>query len=144
MAVRTGSQAESSILSGMSRTSGSRFALALAAALCIATTGFAQQPAARSDSVVFAPPQPGNVQRLTLRDGSQLVGKIISADSAAVRFESALGVSVIPVSSIQSVSEEAPGVVRDGRYYFPNPNATRLLFSTNGRMLKAKTGYFSD
>jgi hypothetical protein len=92
----------------------------------------------------LAPPAEGKVQRITLKDGSQLIGKIVSVDSMSVRFESGLGVSTIPIASIVSVSEEAPGTFRDGQYYFPNPNETRLMFSTTGRTLKKGEGYIND
>lgn len=90
------------------------------------------------------PPGVGRIQRLTLRDGSQLMGKVVSVGAGEVRFQSALGVSSIPVASIVSVREEAEGETRDGRYYFANPNATRLVFAPTGRQLKAGEGYFSD
>ncbi len=90
------------------------------------------------------PPASGKVQRITLRDGSELIGKITAVDSVRVTFESALGITSIAIESILSVVEEEPGEVRNGRYFFPNPNATRLIFAPTGRMLRGGEGYFSD
>jgi hypothetical protein len=81
---------------------------------------------------------------LTLKDGSQLFGRIVSVDSLSVQFESALGVTTIAIDAITSAKEEAPGQTRQGRYYFRNPNATRLIFAPTGRMLAQGEGYFSD
>jgi hypothetical protein len=61
-----------------------------------------------------------------------------------VQFESALGVTSIAVDAITSAKEETPGQIREGRYYFRNPNATRLIFAPTGRMLNKGEGYFSD
>lgn len=118
----------------------------LAAALMTAAilTQTSEARAQQAPAPVLAPPAAGRVQRLTLSDGSQLVGRIVSVDSASVQFESGLGTTTIPRASIVSVREEEPGIVRQGQYYFPNPNATRLIFAPTGRMLKAGEGYFSD
>lgn len=101
----------------------------------------AQEPPARP---VFQPTAPGKIHRITLKDGSQLLGRILSVDSTSVQFESGIGINTIAIESIVSVKEEAPGEVHEGRYYFRNPNATRLIFAPTGRMLAKGEGYFSD
>ena len=95
-----------------------------------------------ADSV--RPPAAGRVQRLVLRDGSELIGKVIAVEGDNVRFESSLGVTTIPLASITMIREEGAGETRDGVYYFPNPNQTRLVFAPTGRQLKQGEGYFSD
>jgi hypothetical protein len=127
------------------RLFGKRVALLLAAGVLYipampSALAQAQEPA----PPVLAPPAAGKIQRLSLKDGSQLLGRIISVDSTTIQFESSLGVSTIPIDSIESVREEEPGHVRLGRYYFPNPNQTRLIFAPTGRQLKQGEGYFSD
>jgi hypothetical protein len=94
--------------------------------------------------LVLAPPAAGKVQRLTLRDGSEVVGRIISVDATSIRFESSLGIASIPISSIVSIAEVNPATLGDGRFAFRNPNATRLIFAPTGRMLAKGEGYFSD
>jgi len=101
-------------------------------------------PAQQPTPPILTPAAPGKTQRLTLKDGSQLVGRILSVDSTSVRFESSLGVTTIAIDSIVSARDEAPGQVHQGRYYFRNPNATRLVFAPTGRMLPKGEGYFSD
>ncbi|HEU4995944.1 MAG TPA: hypothetical protein VFT29_14060 [Gemmatimonadaceae bacterium] len=102
---------------------------------------FAQQQATKPVIVVAAP---GQTQRITLRDGSQLVGRVLSVDSTSVRFESTLGVTTLAVDSILDVRTERPGRVVDGRYYFKNPNTTRLIFAPTGRTLPKGEGYIND
>lgn len=93
---------------------------------------------------VLKPATEGRVQRITLHDGSELLGRIRTVSDSTVEFESSLGVTVIPIASIMAVKEELPGTLRRGRYYFPNPNETRLIFAPTGRMLPQGEGYFSD
>jgi len=90
------------------------------------------------------PPPEGMVQRVTLTDGSQLLGKVLSFEGDIVRFESAAGVSELRVGSIAAIKLERPGRMVNGAYYFPNPNATRLFYAPTGRMLSRGEGYVSD
>lgn len=108
-----------------------------------ARTTTAQVPAPQTRPTIVAADS-GKMQRITLRDGSEILGRILSVGEHSVQFESALGVTAIAIDSIVAVKEERAGAVRRGRYYFPNPNATRLIFGPTGRMLAKGEGYFSD
>lgn len=118
----------------------SLLSMALVMALAVAPAAAGAQAAPQ----VLAPTTPGRVHRLTLRNGSELVGKVLSVDSASVRFESDLGISTIALSAILSFKEEQPGYVYQGQYFYPNPNETRLVFAPTGRMLRQGEGYFTD
>ncbi len=83
------------------------------------------------------------VQILKLKDGSSLVGRITQVGENDIYFETKFGTQVIPIASIDRVSAAATGRA-DGKVWFQNPNATRLFFAPNGRMLKKGHGYFSD
>lgn len=117
------------------------FFLAFAFAL-VPALAFAQRPAPPGPVLVVA--DSGVVQRLQLRDGSELVGRIVTVGDSTVQFQSSLGTTTIRSADILSVQVERGGGVRNGRYYFPNPNATRLIFAPTGRMLEQGEGYFSD
>ena len=98
-----------------------------------------------------APPRPvlvvadsGVQQRVVMRDGSELIGRIISVGDTTVQFQSALGLMTLRSDDIIKLTSERGGSIRNGQYYFPNPNATRLIFAPTGRMLEAGEGYFSD
>ena len=109
----------------------------------IASSATAQVPAGRPAPVIAVAAE-GVTQRLVLSDGSEMIGRIISVGDTHVEFESAIGRTSIPKGAILEVKEERGGKVVAGRYYFPNPNATRLIFAPTGRMLKQGEGYFSD
>ncbi|MCP4706107.1 MAG: hypothetical protein GY865_16025 [candidate division Zixibacteria bacterium] len=89
-------------------------------------------------------PEPDKTQILTLKDGSKLVGRIIDVIHNEVRFQSDLGITSIVISKIANIKEVDEESFRDGKYWFPNPNQTRLYFAGTGRMLKAGDGYISD
>lgn len=98
-----------------------------------------------------APPRPvlvvadsGVQQRLVMRDGSELIGRIISVGDTTVQFQSALGLMTLRSDDIIKLTSERGGSIHNGQYYFPNPNATRLIFAPTGRMLQRGEGYFSD
>ena len=61
-----------------------------------------------------------------------------------MQFQSTIGVMTIHSESIIKVAAERGGSYRNGQYYFPNPNSTRLIFAPTARMLKRGEGYFSD
>lgn len=50
----------------------------------------------------------------------------------------------IPIAKIENIKEAPFTSIKDGKYWFPNPNSTRLFFAPTGRMLKKGEGYFSD
>lgn len=83
-------------------------------------------------------------QIVKTRDGSTFVGRIVAIDSTSIRFVASVGTISIPVSDVEDVREVSAADLRNGQYWFPNPNATRLLFAPTGRMLEAGEGYFSD
>ena len=93
---------------------------------------------------VLVPADSGVQQRLVLRDGSELIGRILSVGDSTVQFQGTFGVMTIPSESIIKVANERGGAYRNGQYYFPNPNSTRLIFAPTARMLKRGEGYFSD
>lgn len=81
--------------------------------------------------------------RLTLRDGSELIGTVIARDSLTLSFTTAGGVPLtFPASQVATI-DALSGSVRKGRYLRPDPNATRLFFAPTGRSLGTGRGYFS-
>jgi len=84
------------------------------------------------------------VQILEMDDGSTLMGRILEIGAESVLFKSRLGTNSIRIENIRSVREVPAEKVRKGKYWFPNPNATRLFFSPTGRMLEKGEKYFAD
>jgi len=81
---------------------------------------------------------------LRLRDGSTLMGKLVSRDSVSLRFETNGGVLTIPVSNVIEIREVGPAAMHGDQYWFPDPNRTRLFFAPTGRMLEKGEGYYSN
>jgi hypothetical protein len=89
-------------------------------------------------------PDSAHLQIVTLRDGSTLVGRITAVTTDTVTFQSGVGALALPVVSIARVQEIVASSMKDGEYWFPNPNSTRLFFAPSGRMLGHGEGYVSD
>ncbi|MGA9363267.1 MAG: hypothetical protein WBW16_02755 [Bacteroidota bacterium] len=83
------------------------------------------------------------LQKIILKDGSEMIGAVTSRDSGLIRFETLSNVSMtIPNSQVREI-ETLSGEVVGGEYRRADPNQTRLLFAPNARSLKAGQGYFS-
>lgn len=87
----------------------------------------------------------GRAAALRLSDGSTLAGRIaaVTADSVTVRTN--VGETRVALGAVRRVTELSAAAIRpDGRYWFPNPNSTRLLFAPTAYNLRTGEGYFSD
>ncbi|HMF61073.1 MAG TPA: hypothetical protein VK595_11920, partial [Vicinamibacterales bacterium] len=95
-------------------------------------------------AVAQAPEAAATVTRseLVLRDGSRLFGVIVSQDDTEVVFRTEAGATVtanrVEIASLR----EMTGVVVDGEFFPPDPNATRLFFGPTGRSLGKGQAYF--
>ena len=84
-----------------------------------------------------------NVKQVTLKDGSQLIGRIIEEDAEKIRFKTNAGVQMEIrrdlIEEIEDIAvEEFKGEIRR-----TDPNRTRLLFAPTARTLPKGKGYFS-
>jgi hypothetical protein len=84
------------------------------------------------------------VQILTLRDGSRLIGRITSISESQISFKSEIGEFNIDKTSIKEIKEVASNSIKNGKYWFENPNSSRLYFAPTGRLLKKGRAYFCD
>jgi hypothetical protein len=84
------------------------------------------------------------IQVITMRDGSSLVGRIVSVRADSVDFQTGIGRVPVAIRDIREIKETDVGTMHDGQYWFANPNATRLFFAPSGQMLKKGEGYFAD
>lgn len=85
-----------------------------------------------------------HMQILITKDGSANIGRIVEIKENEIQFETDFGKVTIPISKIEEIKEVPISAFRDGKYWFPNPNATRLYFAPTARMLEQGEGYFSD
>jgi hypothetical protein len=67
----------------------------------------------------------GEAERIALRDGTVLIGRVLADDEATVRVVTADGVAVAATTGV-------------------DPNYSRLLFAPTGRPLAKGDGYFAD
>ncbi len=82
--------------------------------------------------------------RVSLADGSSVVGYIEAADDSTYQFRTAAGLQMrIPRRQVRSI-RPLEGAVVDGVFRRNDPNRTRLFFAPTGRPLGRGQGYFAD
>src|SRR5438045_1605529 len=59
---------------------------------------------------------------LQLRDGSSMVGWLISDSAGVVRFRTTGGVLQFARTSVVEIRPVAPETLKNGEYWFPDPN----------------------
>lgn len=89
-------------------------------------------------------PDSTTIQVLKLSSGDQLVGKITAIRDNEIDFQANIGKVTIDIANIEEISETSLASIKNGQYWFPNPNATRLYFAPTARMLERGKGYFQN
>jgi hypothetical protein len=89
-------------------------------------------------------PDSAHMQIVTLRDGSTIFGRIVTVSADTVVFQTGAGSMQLAAGAIREIKEIPASDLREGSYWFPNPNSTRLFFAPTGQMLKKGEGYVSD
>lgn len=84
------------------------------------------------------------IQVLKLKDGSQIIGRILSVSETSIEFRSDLGIDTIAIERIDSVEKMKASAMREDGLWFTNPNLTRLYFAPTGRMLERGKGYYQN
>src|SRR6266581_7185291 len=102
-----------------------------------APAALAQQPGADSAAR-------GAMSVLRTRQGSVLIGHVTGEGADSVRFETAGGVLTFARTDISELKAVSGNAIKNGSYWFPDPNGTRLFFAPTGRMLRQGEGYFSS
>ena len=79
-------------------------------------------------------------------EGSTFLGRLLqdTPGSDSVQFATAGAVIMVARNSIASLATVSPTDIHQGKYWFPNPNATRLFFAPTGRTLRRGEGYYSN
>lgn len=89
-------------------------------------------------------PDSAHIQIVTLKDGSTIFGRIVTVNADTVIFQTEAGRIQLAAGAIREIKEIPATDLREGEYWFPNPNSTRLFFAPTGQMLKKGDGYVSD
>src|SRR5688572_27077135 len=88
-----------------------------------------------------AAPPADRVVTVELRDGSRLVGRVVSEDETSLRIETTSGLQVtVPRTSVVSLTAAGEGVSTRGT----DPNYSRLMFGPTARPLRKGDSYFAD
>jgi hypothetical protein len=118
---------------------------AVAVMMCLLTSGNTAGAQAASDvRSRMTVPDSTHLQIVTLIDGSTIFGRIVSVSADTVSFQTGAGTMQLSVKAIRDIRQISADDVREGDYWFPNPNSTRLFFAPTGQQLKQGEGYFSD
>lgn len=118
---------------------------ALAVIMCLLTSGYSAGAQSASDvRARMTVPDSAHLQIVTLTDGSSIFGRIVAVSADTVSFQTGAGTMQLSVKAIRDVRQISAEDVREGDYWFPNPNSTRLFFAPTGQQLKQGEGYFSD
>lgn len=94
------------------------------------------------DSVSLADTSIRHVVRL--RDGTTLTGRITAVTADSIRMQLAQGDVSVARSGVDQVRQVPGSALHNGQYWFENPHATRLLFSSTAFPLEKGTGYYSN
>jgi hypothetical protein len=96
-------------------------------------------------SSIHAQDRTGETVRVTTTDGNILFGIIQqeNEDRIVLRVEG-IGEVTIEKSAIRNIQILAPDRIRDGEYWFENPQGTRYFFAPNAIGLRKGTGYYQN
>jgi hypothetical protein len=89
-------------------------------------------------------PDSAHLQIIKLSDGSTIFGRIVDVSADSLTLQTEGGAIRLSAASIKAITLIPVGDLKDGEYWFANPNATRLFFAPSGQMLKQGEGYVSD
>jgi hypothetical protein len=115
-----------------------KFNLTLIALLMVSFL-FAQQKDKKTDAK-----DKGKIH-IETNDGNDYIGELISKDEKSVRIKTAtLGEISIPKTSIKNIEILGQEQIKDGEFWFSNPNATRYLFAPSAYNLRKGEGYYQN
>jgi len=84
------------------------------------------------------------VFRITLKDNTEIIAKIINETTDSIFFATPLGIKLGVDKKNISDQDLLNGYFENDKYVRIDPNRTRLFFAPTGRMLKGGEGYISD
>ncbi len=83
--------------------------------------------------------------RIELQNENVYIGKILNRNSETISFDSReLGVITLQVRDIKSMTQVTDGRIRDGDFWFENPQSMRYFWGPSGYGLKKGQGYYQN
>jgi hypothetical protein len=110
-------------------------------ATCAAAAGVGAQKPVRADTI---PADSARLYAARLTTGTTVVGRVDDPRVDPLVMQTENGTLTIPRARIAELRAVAASRLREGVYWPPSPNETRLLFAPTGRMLKPGEGYYSN
>ncbi|MFH1526806.1 MAG: hypothetical protein ABIG69_09170 [Bacteroidota bacterium] len=83
------------------------------------------------------------VTRVTLNDGSELIGQISIEDEEKIVFKTSSGIVMEIKKNLIAKIEQIRGEWHEGEFQRSDPNRTRLFFAPTAKTLDAGSGYFA-
>jgi hypothetical protein len=102
---------------------------------------FAQK---QTKTIFQEPIDTSQIAKITLKDNSVLIGKVLAQTDSLIIFKSALGLKVELKPDLIKETEYLKGETIDGKYIRYDPSNSRLFFFPTARTPKAGSGYLSD
>jgi len=81
---------------------------------------------------------------ITMSDGNRYFGTIVKQDPAYIKLSTKIGTVKLPRMDIKEMHVVKESQVKDGRYWYPNLQATRYFFAPNGYGLKKGEAYYQN
>ncbi len=86
-----------------------------------------------------------NLVSIETEDGNEFLGQIVKEDALSITLKTEkLGEIQIYRKDIKSKKEVDIQQMKDGKFWFPNPQSTRYLWSPNGYGLNKGEGYYQN
>jgi hypothetical protein len=83
--------------------------------------------------------------KVTMRDGNEYIGKIISRDEKSIRIDTKqvgeITLKLVDIARMEAIDEKK---MVKGEYWADNPQSTRYFFSATGYGLKKGEGYYQN
>lgn len=88
-------------------------------------------------------PDTANIQVITFRKGAALIGRISSITGDQIVFSTDAKDTVIFIPDIGKIEEIPKSNIRNGKYWYPDPNSARLYLVPTARPLPKGEGFVS-
>ena len=86
-----------------------------------------------------------NLVTIETKDGNEFLGEIIEEDPLYIKLKTQkFGEVTISKTDIKSQRPVEVQKIKDGKYWFPNPQSTRYFWAPNGYGLKKGEGYYQN
>lgn len=83
--------------------------------------------------------------KIELATGKEIFGRIVKRSKTEIQFKTkSLGKITVKASNVEALKEIEPENLKDGKYWFPNPNTTRYYFAPTAMNLNVGEGYYQN